>query len=116
MDIRVRTAITLIKSHPACKLTVRELARKVNLSHWHFSHLFLAELHISPSQFSRRLKFEIAKTLLESSFLSVKQIMAAVGMNDKSHFARDFKKIYGLSPREYRRQCATKCLVNQAAS
>jgi AraC-like DNA-binding protein len=45
---------------------------------------------------------ERAKDLLESSFLSVKEIAYQVGLNDESHFVRDFKSTYGLSPAIYR--------------
>jgi transcriptional regulator GlxA family with amidase domain len=43
-----------------------------------------------------------AKELLERSLLSVKQVMAAVGITDRSHFDREFKKAYGLPPAQYR--------------
>ena len=45
---------------------------------------------------------ERAKDLLESSFLSVKEIAFQVGLNDESHFVRDFKSTYGYSPALYR--------------
>ena len=45
---------------------------------------------------------ERAKDLLESSFLSVKEIAFQVGLNDESHFVRDFKSTYGFSPALYR--------------
>lgn len=108
MDPRVRMAIALLKSHPTRRFTVYELAQKVNLSRWYLSHLFLKDLQISPSQYSRQLRFEVAKTLLENSLLSVKQIMVEVGINDKSHFTRDFRKMYGLSPRECRFRSSKK--------
>jgi hypothetical protein len=47
---------------------------------------------------------ERAKDLLESSFLSVKEIAYQVGLNDESHFVRDFKSTYGFSPALYRSQ------------
>lgn|SRR5579871_2990649 len=102
MDSRVRRTVDLLKARPTCKFKVSELAHAVNLSTWYFSHLFLRETQASPRQFSRQLKFERARLLLESSCLSVKEVMAAVGINDKSHFAKDFKKAYGLSPIQYR--------------
>ena len=45
---------------------------------------------------------ESAKHLLESSFLSIKEIAHRVGLNDESHFVRDFKKAYGVPPSLYR--------------
>ncbi|MGH9906870.1 MAG: helix-turn-helix domain-containing protein, partial [Pyrinomonadaceae bacterium] len=40
--------------------------------------------------------------LLETSFLSVKEITHSVGLNDESHFVRDFKAVYGFPPTRYR--------------
>jgi AraC-like DNA-binding protein len=39
-----------------------------------------------------------AKLLLESTPMSVKEVMVEVGLNDLSHFVRDFKQVYGYSP------------------
>jgi hypothetical protein len=53
---------------------------------------------------------ERAKDLLESSFLSVKEIAYQVGLNDESHFVRDFKSTYGFSPALYRSQFRNKTI------
>lgn len=45
---------------------------------------------------------ERAKHLLETSFLSVKEITHNVGLKDESHFVRDFKAVYGVPPTRYR--------------
>jgi transcriptional regulator GlxA family with amidase domain len=45
---------------------------------------------------------QAAKNLLETTFLSVKEIVALVGCNDESHFLRSFKTLYGLTPSEHR--------------
>ena len=57
-----------------------------------------------PIRFLRLLRMEKARHLLESSFLSVKEIAYQVGLNDESHFVRDFKSTYGSSPALYRSQ------------
>jgi hypothetical protein len=57
-----------------------------------------------PMRYLRVLRMERAKDLLESSFLSVKEIGFRVGLTDESHFVRDFKATYGLSPACYRTQ------------
>ena len=57
-----------------------------------------------PIRYLRLLRMKRAKDLLESSFLSVKEIAFQVGLNDESHFVRDFKSTYGYSPALYRSQ------------
>jgi transcriptional regulator GlxA family with amidase domain len=83
-------------------LRMVDLARSVNLSVWHFTHLFKTETLLSPKRYMRSLRMKEAGKLLEESFLSVKEIAAKVGLGDRSHFSRDFKKISGQSPTSYR--------------
>jgi AraC-like DNA-binding protein len=45
-----------------------------------------------------------AKELLENTFLSVKEATVSVGINDESHFVRDFKMNFGLTPSQYRQR------------
>lgn len=59
---------------------------------------------MSPIKYLKLLRMEKAKHLLETSFLSVKEITYRVGINDESHFVRDFKKTYGKAPTQYRSQ------------
>ena len=63
-----------------------------------------------PIRYLRQLRMERAKNLLESSFLSVKEIAYQVGLNDESHFVRDFKSTYGYSPALYRSQFRNKAM------
>lgn len=86
------------------ELCLSEFAQSVNLSVWRLSHLFKIDIGMPPMRYLRLLRMERAKDLLESSFLSVKEIGFRVGLTDESHFVRDFKATYGLSPACYRAQ------------
>lgn len=84
------------------ELSLGEFAQSVNLSVWRLCHIFKSAVGMPPIRYWRLLRMERAKHLLESSFLSVKEIAFQVGMNDESHFVRDFKSTYGFSPTLYR--------------
>jgi AraC family transcriptional regulator len=86
------------------KLTLHDMARAVNLTSFHFCHLFKAETGRSPAKYLKAMRLERARELLETTFLSVKEIRALVGLNDESHFARDFRATYGLTAQAYREQ------------
>lgn len=84
------------------ELSLGEFAQSVNLSVWRLCHIFKSDVGMPPIRFLRQLRMERAKDLLESSFLSVKEIAFQVGLTDESHFVRDFKATYGYSPALYR--------------
>src|SRR3954447_20533868 len=84
------------------ELSLAEFAQSVNLSVWRLCHIFKSDVGMPPIRYLRLLRMERAKDLLESSFLSVKEIAYQVGLNDESHFVRDFKSTYGYSPALYR--------------
>ncbi len=103
MDFRIDQLERYLKHHFSDELTVNEMAVLVNLSPSHLSHLFKRELNVSPRKFLRRIRLNHARSLLEGTFLSVKQIMGLCGYNDPSHFVRDFETLHGQTPQRYRR-------------
>jgi AraC family transcriptional regulator of arabinose operon len=103
-DPRIDWAVAEIGRRMGDGVTIADLARAVNLSQSRFAHLFREQMGKSPSRYLRQRRLERAKLLLESTFLSIKEVMAAVGCNDPSHFSRDFRLAYGASPRAWRRR------------
>ena len=104
MDKRVEKILEMMRDDVRGELSLAEFAHSVNLSIWRLSHIFKSDVGMPPIKYLRLLRMERAKELLESSFLSVKEIAFQVGLNDESHFVRDFKSTYGFSPAIYRSQ------------
>ena len=102
MDPRVQKIEQLMRNNLHREWSLRELAEAVNLSASRLSHIFASEVGKSPIHYLRQLRMDRAKFLLDTSFLSVKEITHQVGLNDESHFVRDFKKFYGDAPTRYR--------------
>jgi len=104
MDQRVERVIALMKDDLRQGLSLSEMAHFVNLSPAHLCNLFKAETGTSPARYLRSLRMECAESLLINTFLSVKEVMVGVGLSDQSHFVRDFKRINGITPTQYRRR------------
>jgi transcriptional regulator GlxA family with amidase domain len=102
MDSRVQKIIVLMEGNPRYALSLCEMALTVNLSVSRLRLLFKAATGMSLTQYSKLLKMQEAKSLLETTLLTIKQIAARIGTKDASHFVRDFKKAYGISPTQYR--------------
>jgi AraC-like DNA-binding protein len=114
MDHRVQKVIRLMKEDLRRQLTSAELSRAVNLSPVHLRYLFRAETGKTFTQYLKSLRMEEARRLVEETFLSMKEIIHRTGMRDESHFARDFKKAYGLTPSQYRALCLSARLKKES--
>lgn len=101
MDRRVEVAIQVMKGNGRRCLSVTEIARIVGLSPWHFTHLFRIATSKSPTKYLQEVRMEKAKAMLEKTTLGLKEIVYNVGLTDRSHFSREFKKTHGLTPREF---------------
>ena len=83
-------------------LRLMDLAAGTHLSSSRFAHLFRDETGCAPGEFLLALRMHRARVLLERTFLSIKEVMALVGCNDASHFARDFRRHHGMAPSAWR--------------
>jgi transcriptional regulator GlxA family with amidase domain len=102
MDPRISRTLKLIARRFRQPLTVPQLASAARLSPSRFAHLFQAELGVPPARYLHVVRLTWARTLLETTLLSVREAMERVGFNDPSHFARDFRRHHGVSPRDCR--------------
>ena len=102
MDPRIAHVISSMEVDIDGRLTVAALAAAVNLSPSRLAVLFRSETGVSPGRYLRCLRMERARLLLERTFLTVKEVMAFVGVNDPSHFSRDFSRHYGVAPSRLR--------------
>jgi len=102
MDPRVAWAVEEMKRRIAEPLSVADLARGAHLSVSRFAHLFRSETGCAPGEFLQAVRMMRARALLERTFLTIKEVMAVIGCNDASHFARDFRRFHGMPPREWR--------------
>ena len=96
----MRTVIAFMNANIQRQLSVRELARSVNLSTSHLRRLFKSETGKPVTTYLKNLRLEHSRDLLETTFLSVKEIAASVGQSP-NHFITDFKKLHGVTPSQF---------------
>jgi transcriptional regulator GlxA family with amidase domain len=104
VDPRIVKVLEVMSNNLRRPLSVGHMAASVNLSYSRLAHLFKSEMGMTPLNYLKKLRIEKARELLETTFLTNQQIIIQIGMGDESHFTKDFKKAYGLSPRQYREQ------------
>jgi AraC-like DNA-binding protein len=83
-------------------LGVDDMARAAGLSRAHFSREFKQAFGESPHAYLLTRRLERAATLLRVTDRSVAYVCVSVGLQSVGSFTSSFKRMYGLTPTEYR--------------
>jgi transcriptional regulator GlxA family with amidase domain len=86
------------------KLGLEFLARESGVSSRTLARIFSKELQTSPGKWIQGKRLEAARTLLETTRLSVSEICYRVGYQDVASFSRLFSRTAGMTPGEFRKQ------------
>lgn len=103
LDRRIQVVVMLLESSSHKQLAIEDMARLVNLSPGRLAHLFKSEMELTIQQYLTRLRLAKAKSQLESSFLSIKEIAASAGFSSVTRFVVCFKNVVGATPAHYRK-------------
>jgi AraC family transcriptional regulator of arabinose operon len=102
VDPRVRKVLDLISSDLAADYDVSGLAREVAISPSRLSHLFKQEVGEPVMGTVIRLRLNQAARLLEHTVDDIGAIAREVGFGSPYYFSRQFRRHFGMSPRQYR--------------
>lgn len=94
--------IDYIYNHIYNRITLKELAARLDLSVSYLSKLFVTEVGISISDYIRAKKIERAENMLKFSDYDIAVIANYFSFSSQSHFTQAFEKQVGLSPKKYR--------------
>jgi transcriptional regulator GlxA family with amidase domain len=104
VDARVRHVIDTMEAQLHTRIAIADLAAGVGLSLSQLARLFRQAIGTTPRAHLHALRMTRARLLVERTSLSIAEIMAQVGVADPSHFARDFRRAHGASPRALRQE------------
>ena len=93
-----------LELHPECDWSQHRMAGRCGCSCTHLVRLFRKYFDTTPRQYLLELRMRRAKRLLADEKLSVKEISARVGYDNALNFSTGFRKRFGISPSEYRKQ------------
>lgn len=85
------------------ELTLDMISEAVLVSPYHMSRVFKSETGCTPMQYAGRLRLGKAQTLLVHTPLSITDIAFQVGYNNSCSFNYAFRKMFGITPAEFRR-------------
>jgi AraC-like DNA-binding protein len=105
---RVALLMRRIGSDLSRAWTVGEMAAVLGISDGQLRRLCTRALGATPRQLLCNMRLQAAARLLRDPSMRIKEIQARVGVSDASHFCRDFRDRFGVSPSEYRSQDAMR--------
>ena len=87
-----------IDEHLADSLTIEQLAKVVYMHPTAFIRYFKNRMGMPPLKYIKYLRLERAKLYLETTDYAIQEIASLTGFTTASHFSREFKAAYGMSP------------------
>jgi len=100
-SVYTKKAIEYIEYNYAQKLCVQDIANYIGISRSQLYRVFIDTYGKSPMNIILDYRIQIACGLLKHSSLSISAVGYSVGFEDSLYFSRAFKKIKGISPRQY---------------
>lgn len=86
------------------KIRLDEMAADLETSRTKLIQVFRTEYGITPIEYLNRFRMQKAAFLLGSSDKNIQEISQIVGIGDANYFVKMFRRQYGKTPGEYRRQ------------
>lgn len=102
-DERLAKVLEYANKHLYEDIDISNLANIACINKFYLIRLFKQEFGMSPMRYITKRRMERSQLLLLTSDKPVKEVAYAMGFNDHSYFIRQFKKIVGITPLEYRR-------------
>lgn len=98
----VTNVVRYMQNHLDENLTLERVAEEFELSKSYLNAIFQKYTQHAPMDFFISLKMKKACRLLRTTGMYVYEVAQALGYSDQYYFSRIFKKVIGVSPKEYR--------------
>ncbi|WP_438350321.1 response regulator transcription factor [Paenibacillus sp. FA6] len=104
----IKKAQSFIDDNYMYEITLPMLAEKYNYNPSYFSELFKSKVGKTYVQYITEVRMKHACKLLEESNLGLWDIAELTGFSNPSYFSSKFKKVFGISPTDYRQRLPRK--------
>jgi AraC family transcriptional regulator len=99
---QLRRVQDYVAEHLSDEISIDRLAKLVELSSSHFSHVFKETAGMTPLQYVTRERITRAQQMMRETSRSLIEVALEVGYTSPSHFAQVFRRVVGVTPTEFR--------------
>lgn len=97
-------------------MTLAAMAKKAGLGSRTFLRRFHRSTGMNPTEYCQRIKISKSRDLLERSNVTIEQIAWQSGYEDANAYRKVFRKLFGLSPGEYRARFSLSAAIGSVDS
>lgn len=98
---KIKTALEYIALHYTEEISVADVAAACYFSEYYFMRFFKRHVGMSCVDYIKKLRLEKSIYLFKSGERSILEVSLASGFRNLPYFYREFKKKYGMTPRQY---------------
>lgn len=102
-NFQIAPALGYVKGHYYEEIKIQNLAQVCGISETHFRRIFQECMNMGPNDYINVIRIQEASRLLLKSFATMEEIAFRVGYGDVSTFTRNFKKMFGMTPYQWKR-------------
>jgi AraC-like DNA-binding protein len=99
-DLYVRLVRDYLRSHYAENVSLTQLTSLTNLSSFYLLRVFRNRAGFPPHEYQTQVRIAHARKLIRNG-TPISQAALETGFFDQSHLSRNFKRIVGVTPRQY---------------
>lgn len=100
--LRIAATITYLETHFAAEVQLDDLANMAHMSKRAYLRAFQAATGQSPIAYLLQTRLDRAAALLRGSAEPITEVAYCTGFTDSNYFARQFRRVTGMTPRAYR--------------
>lgn len=97
-----KNVIEIVQKNYHQDLTLKNVADQLHVNAVYLGQVFKKEFHYSFSQYINQARIKRAQYLLLNSDLNINEIAETIGYNNTNYFSKMFKKLNGISPKDFR--------------
>lgn len=101
-----------IDTHLSEGFSLQQLAKEINMNANYLGQIFKRETGKTYTTYVTELRIERAKEMLRTEDSSISDIATSLGFNDYFYFLKTFKRITGMTPKQFRQEPATGYLLS----
>lgn len=105
---KLKQILHYIQNNYFKKISLTQVADKFYFNSSTVSRMFVKYLGINYIDYVNSLRLEKAKELLDVLEISISDVAERTGFESQSHFSKQFKKKYGISPKKYKSESRDK--------